>query len=259
MFDEQTSFNLCAKIVLDRAFSNIGGRKSKGGNIKLPIDPGFNFVTKKNKMSTSFVITKEGNTSKVTWKSKKGNEPKRNYSDEVLKSVCSRCFSNGSGITSLQGFTTLDWNGKIIRAHPYYNKTEWFDFVSLEWEGECNKTRFNYICPSKVYMFLNIENHPNFAINGIYAIVHSTAFNERTKKPMKAALDKWEERGKPSLCTFWTMENEDAGLHCIPVSFFKHVSFVYSDFSDEEMTVKTDLVIEMKGLAEWENVHNLNN
>ena len=34
---------------------------------------------------------------------------------------------------------------------------------------------------------------------------------------------------------------------------------MYSDFSDEEMTVKTDLVIEMKGLAEWENVHNLNN
>ena len=106
-------------------------------------------------------------------------------------------------------------------------------------------------------MFLNIENHPDFAINGIYAIVHSTAFNERTKKPMKPALDKWEERGKPSLSTFWTMENEDDGLHCIPVSVFKNVSFVYPDFSDEEMTEKTGLVIEIKGLTEWENVHNL--
>ena len=104
-------------------------------------------------------------------------------------------------------------------------------------------------------MFIDFTGHPIYA-DGIYAILHSTAYDESKRSPHKSAVKAWEERGKPSLCTFWTMEDENS-LHCLSVKAIESTSYVIPDFSDLEMTTKTNFVIQVKATDEWAETHNL--
>ena len=253
-FDEQTSYNLCAKIVLDRAFDGIQRnheQKQNDSNVSTHVN------ICKHKCATSFTLTVDGDSCKANWmSSKKDDVPneKGSHPENVLKYIKHVCMDGG--VTSLNCFTTLNWNNEIIRAHPCYNKKEWYDFVEIKWKGIRGRNEeYDYFCPSKVYMFIDFENHPLYG-DGIYAIIHSTAFDERRKSPHQSALRAWEKRGKPSLCTIWTMEDDD-NLHCLSVSAIQSTSYVIPDFVDHEMTETNDFVIQIKPTESWADVHNI--
>ena len=52
------------------------------------------------------------------------------------------------------------------------------------------------------------------------------------------------------------MEDENS-LHCLSVKAIESASYVIPDFSDLEMTTKTNFVIQVKATNEWAETHNL--
>ena len=54
------------------------------------------------------------------------------FPPNVLKYIRFTCF--GLGVRRLKCFTTLCWNKLIIRAHPFYNKREWYAYVDIKWK-----------------------------------------------------------------------------------------------------------------------------
>ena len=80
----------------------------------------------------------------IKWK--KGNvRPTRMFPLDFREFVASRFFENVRGVDQdvLEGFTCLDHNGLILRAHPSYkSKREWFDHCLVKWEKKKKYTVF---------------------------------------------------------------------------------------------------------------------
>ena len=260
-FDEQTSFNLSAKIVMDRAFRNLKLETSQGVSThfnSIPIgtitrtrgnvtEPG---VVSINRNSSRFVIiNNDDGIPTIEWK--KGLVKPRHGYPEIALTALKKLLVPGFPFENLTGFTCLNWNDELIHAHPSYrSKTSWYDHVNVVWDG-----KQQYICPSKVYMFLDLKNHPDpHMVDGLYAIVHSTAVNPvRERKPTSDAVRVWRERGSSNIFQFWTMEQT---CHCVNVAFITSTAFVCPDFDDEDMKHRTEFVIEVKPIPIWEDEHN---
>ena len=262
MFDQQTAKNLCSKIVLDRVFKSQNLKTSYGsGSIRMNDrndfhedmengEDGTNTI-KKHPVSSTFELLRTDDSIEPKWnanRAKKGKEQplfKQDVLDFVARSI--------PGVQNIKGFTCLYWNGEIIRSHPNYKRREWYDWVNLKWTVE--RTGEEYICPAKVYMFLDLKNIPGEDFtDGYWAVVHSTFMNERNMKPDNDALKVWKKRGKSPLFKYWTMEEE---LRLVKVSSFSSVVFVYQDFENLDMTTPTKFVIEVSTMTGWDTVHNI--
>ena len=99
-------------------------------------------------------------------------------------------------------------------------------------------------------------NNPNpYILDGLHAIVHSTAVNpRRQRKPTLDAVKLWKERGSSNIFQIWSME---PSCHCISVAFITSTAFFCPDFDNEEMTNQTGFVIEAKPLPFLEDAHNV--
>ena len=259
-FDAQTSYNLSAKIVLDRAFRYLKMKTSFGVSDSFNSEkvgeedgPRSNGISIHVHSSHFYVFLIQ---EKVTISWKVGLvPPKELFPKLAMDALIKHVAVEGWETSRVSGFTCLNWNGNIIRAHPSYRSGKcWFDHVNVTWSGNVGRSEVNYTCPAHVYMFLKIDHHPTLT-NGIYAIVHSTAVN--TRNPNKAtpnAVSRWERRGKPSIFRFWEMERQ---CECIPIASIQSVAFVYEDFKDEDMTKRTGFVIEVKPMAEWVDQYNV--
>ena len=251
-FDEQTSYNLAAQMVLERACdsANVTVGKRRG---TLPVDnEGIENDEKVNvhPNSSNFDIKKELRKSVIVWN--KNQVPgTKSFGDDILKFANQILFGNGDILdTCVPGFTCLKYKGNIIRAHPCYRSGDcWHDYVNLMW-GE-------YICPAKVLMYVDLRTCRLKAGGdlepGLYAIVHSTFTDPRNhNKPHQHALKVWRDRGKSGLFKFWTMEKV---FRLVGVNTFSSVCYVVPDFKDKDMTISTDFVIEVKPKDEWKDLH----
>lgn len=257
-FDNQTAFNLSAKIVLDRACRTLTLKASYGVSMNfnsettdvldLQDDTPGSFGISVNKRSSHFSIDPKNNSFEIKWKT--GNvKPKSKFPDLTLDAIRDYILVPGWIDSTVLGFTCLDWNNHIVRAHPSYRSGKsWYDYVNMHWrEDDCE-----YVCPGKVCMFLDIRNHPKF-IDGKYVIIHSTAVYGKYFRPSTKAKKVWKTRGSSPIFTFWDKEEQCQIAH---VESIRSVAFVYPDFSDEDMTVKTGLVIEVKPIEDWIKLHN---
>ena len=251
-FDAQTSFNLSAKIVLDKAFRYLNFDTSFGVSNTLnamtdegeQCTPGIVIHTH----SSHFYVFDSDEGSQITWKLGLVS-PKEEFPKLAIEALHRHIVVPGWEQSVITGFTCLNWNGNIIRAHPSYRSGKhWYDYVNVNWEGMRGQIPVNYTCPARVYMFLNIYNHPIIG-NGMYAIVHSTAVCGRNPlRPTLPARTIWNSRGKSDMFRFWEKEKT---CQCIPVASIQSLAFVYKDFSDEDMTKQTGYVIEAKPMSEW--------
>ena len=272
-FDYQTAFNLSAKIVIDRACRKLKITASFGVSMNFnstcddetsafsewdheTSHEGNEFqdvcTTKEgvgiNKCSSHFSLISVDGVAKIKWKTGLV-KPKSRYPKIATDWVERNIIVNGWEDSTITGFTCLDFNGNIVRAHPSYRSgTAWFDYVNVKWTDDDGWN----ICPAKVCMFLDIANHPDY-VDGKYALVHSTAVFGKKYQPSKQARKVWKERGESPIFQFWDMEPTCQLAH---IDTLSDVAFVYPDFSDEDMTEKTGLVIEVKPIDEWIDMHN---
>ena len=278
-FDYQTAFNLSAKIVLDRACRKLNIKASFGVSRNFNSQPDkFNSQLDNetiansdfeddqketiafedncprksgisiNKCSSHFTLKSIDGVPKIEWKNGLV-KPKSRYPRIATKWIEDNLMANGWEKSIIHGFTCLDFKGNIVRAHPSYRSGDpWFDYVNVKWMDEENWN----ICPARVCMFLEILGHPTY-VDGKYAIVHSTAVHGKQYRPSKRARNVWKDRGEPPLFQFWDMEPTCQLAH---VDALDSVAFVYPDFSDEDMAEKTGLVIEVKPIEDWIDLHN---
>ena len=256
-FDAQTSFNLSAKIVLDKAFRNLNFDTSFGvsNNFNAVNDEGEECLPgiSTHTHSSHFYIFDYNGGAQITWKAGLVS-PKEEFPKLAIEALHRHIVLPGWEQSVITGFTCLNWNGNIIRAHPSYRSgNHWYDYVIVTWEGMRGQTAVNYTCPARVYMFLNVCSHPTMD-DGMYAIVHSTAVCQRNpQKPTLAARTIWNSRGKSDMFRFWEKEKT---CQCVPVASIESLAFVYKDYSDEDMTIETGYVIEAKPMSEWVAQHN---
>ena len=272
-FDYQTAFNLSAKIVLDRACRklNITATFGVSMNFNSTCDDEtsaffssddetsregtdvFDVCTAKtgvsiNKCSSHFSLVSVDGDAMIKWKTGLV-KPKSRYPRIATDWIQRNIIVNGWEDSTITGFTCLDFDGSIVRAHPSYRRGDpWFDYVNVKWTEDENW----YICPAKVCMSLEIVNQPEY-MNGKYALVHSTAVYGKQYKPSKKARKLWKDRGESPIFQFWDMEPVCQLAH---IDTINDIAFVYPDFSDDDMTVKTGFVIEVKPIEEWIDLHN---
>ena len=248
-FDEQTSTNLVSKIVLDKAFNSL--RRNDLTNLNSNQNGNQNCESKEDNQGTSihplaakFDVDATSVASNIRWRKKKYQYPQNliTFFSKVFKE-----FSQRDETVSITGFTDLCWKGKMIRAHPNYRYSEWYDWVIVKWNvyNKRNVITRSYFCPAKVLLFLKANSI-------FYAIIHSAEVDEKNGKPLPAARNVWKTRGSSKVCQFWTMEKD---FRYVPVETFNDIAFVYSDFSDEEMTKETKFKIQIKKKDEWEYKH----
>ena len=259
-FDQQTAFNLSAKIVLDRACRDLDLSASYGVSMDFNSTPTTTSVPSDdesvgpgigiNKCSSHFSIVPYENGSEIKWKG--GLVQPKNYFPKLAReSIKEHLLVDGWESSTIEGFTCLDYFGTILRAHPSYRSGEpWYDYINVSWEDEKSDKR--YICPGKICMFLNIKDHPDF-VDGIWVVVHSSAVSGKYNTPTKEAKKVWTERGKSKLFQYWEMEKTCELAH---VSSISDVAFVYPDFNDVNMTKRTKFIIEVKPVDSWVQLHN---
>ena len=261
-FDAQTSYNLSAKIVLDRAFRYLNMDTSFGVSNTFNSETGIDCLEEETNClpgisihvhSSHFYVFPLNGKASISWKVGLVS-PKEKYPKIALQALNKHVVVPGWEESVVTGFTCLNWKENIIRAHPSYRSGKnWYDHVNVTWQGRKGRTVVDYTCPGHVYMFLHFCNHPTIP-NGLHAIVHSTAVNTRNPhKPTPRAVARWQSRGKPDIFTFWEMEKS---CHCIPIACIESLAFVYPDYKDEDMTKGTGFVIEVTPMAEWVDPHN---
>ena len=257
-FDAQTSYNLSAKIVLDRAFRYLNMDTSFGVSNSFNADNGTHCIQNETNFSihvhsSHFYVFPVHGKASITWKLGLV-PPKEKFPRLSLLALNKHIVVPGWEQSVVTGFTCLNWNENIIRAHPSYRSgNNWYDYVNVTWQGRKGRTVIDYTCPAHVYMFLNVCNHPTLP-NGMYAIVHSTAVNTRNpQKATRRAIARWESRGKPDIFQFWEMEKS---CEIVPMASISSLAFVYPDYKDEDMTEGTGFVIEVKPMSEWVDQHN---
>ena len=257
-FDNQTAFNLSAKIVLDRACRvlklkasygvSMHFNASKSNGLEETDGKPCNYGNGINKCSSQFSIDPKNGSFEIRWKV--GNvKPKYKFPGLALDALRDYIVVPGWETSKIVGFTCFDWNQNIIRAHPSYRSgSSWYDYVNVQWIDGNSR----YVCPGKICMFLDIHNHPTF-VDGKYAIIHSTSVVGKHFRPSVKARKVWKERGSSPIFTFWEKESR---CQIASVDTIKSVAFVYPDFSDEDMTIKTGMVIEVKPKEDWIDLHN---
>ena len=232
-----------------------------------------------NMCSARFDIDYNTNIVLTSWKDK-CVKPRRPFSDDVLQFVRQEMFGDNGVIgTSVPGFTCLNLNGNIYRAHPSYRSgEEWFDHVSVKWEdapeydgvarapapttpGERRgyvHPENSYLSPARICMFLDLRHclfkNDSDLQNQFYMVIVSVATDLETKGPLRDAMNRFTALGSPAIAKFWTMEE---GFRLKLVSSIADPVFVLQDFSDNDMLVKTKYVIEIKKYREWATVHNI--
>ena len=191
----------------------------------------------------------------VSLESKK-KKPVRPFPLEVKQVVVENIFHEVCGIESdeVQGFTCLDHNNNILRAHPSYNSgREWYDHCLMIWGVNDDDDCLKALVPAQIFMFLDLTTAtllPGSAYqNEIYCVVRSTKTNNRTLRPLKRAKDKWIQLGRPSLAKVWTWEKNK--LWILPVKQIRKCAFVCHDFGDANMTLKTDFLFEIMQKEIW--------
>ena len=261
VFDEQTSYNLASKIVLERSCRDAGVMHgSAGGSFReqVIIENQKDTVTI-NEKSAKFQLVqshKTTGTPTVRWK-KDQSSPTSIYPEEVLKYVrdkvlYSPCFKDNY----VSGFTCLDWKGNILRCHPSYKSgASWYDYVKVKWVG---RDGTNYECPAQLLMFLDLRDSnlsdESYLANTLYAVVHSTCAERERSKPVKVADQKWKDRGKSSIVRFWTMEST---YQLITVLSIDSVCFAVKDYKDQNMKEETKFILEVIPKSEWASKHKL--
>ena len=269
VFDEQTSYNLAAKLVLERgcrdanilignACGNFDGNQQNQqfqNACRNENDKRATSFINKNSARFQLVQSQVNGALPILKWNKSHVSPTGIFRRDILKFVSDQIFKNTNFCEStIDGFTCLDWGGNIIRAHPSYKSgSPWFDHVSIKWQSGINS---HYQCPAKVYMFIDLTDSKiirNEELkNQMYAVVHSTLTCGRNNKPHSTAINTWKSRGKSSLVTFWTMETQ---FRLVPVSSFNAVSFVVQDYKDKEMTEESSFVYEILPRGDWANCH----
>ena len=281
-FDEQTCYNISAQIMLDQLSQQMNVMTSNRSGV-IPSELKRNSIedvdhlsngSNKNvfdihKNSSSFIAQCNYNEKqiKIDW-SKGQKTPIACFQPDVHSFLLEEVFTSSLGVTdhSVKGFTDLNWNGSIIRAHPSYRSGQpWNDYVNIFWECEPGGRIQNYTCPAKILMFLDLRRNTFRGMNnqlgrsnlysrtpGIYAIVHSTQTHPSKYTPTLAASRLHSSRGKSKIARFWTMESQ---YHLILVSSISSTAFVIPDYDDENMLNKTEFVIEVLPKKEWSKVH----
>lgn len=180
---------------------------------------------------------------------------------------------------SIEGFTCLTRDGSIYRAHPSYRSgQEWYDYARIIWEngdviqpdraftpGERRNARRrnveeqnnSYFAIAKICMFIDLRQ-ATFRRNssfkpGLYALIHSVQMNNDNTGPTNQAVAEWRRKGMSKLVKFWTMEED---YHLIPVSQIHSPVFALQDYSDPDMLVKTEYVIEVNPFEDWQYILN---
>ena len=254
-FDEQTSFNLSAKIIMDRAFRQLNMSTKKGVSNTFITSDSKGKVSNESIMihshSSRFHIQKEQTNFSIKWKNG-CVKPQHEYPAICIEELTRKILVPNFDVNKFQGFTCLKWNDEIIRAHPSYrSKSSWYDYVNVKWHGD-NGTY--YICPSHVFMFFEIRDHPDInVIDGIWAVVHSSAaHNNNQSKPTRDAIKIWKERNCSKIFQYWEMESK---CECIPVSSIDSTTFAYPDFCDEDMVQSSKFIIQVKPVSSWHKEH----
>ena len=266
IFDEQTCFNLSAQIMLDKIARKAGVAEdnvTKGGTLpseKLHNDEDIAIHSKSSNFSILLVGEGKNSSIAIEWDSrqKEKNFPLSNQlRDFILKSVFQ---SKELGVrnNTVQGFTDLYWKQNIIRAHPNFRGKPWMDYVNIKWSTLEREDQY-YYCPAKVLMFLDFsgsdfrtKNHESLLKGPLYVIVHSTATSNSPKYEPTPNAMRVQKMRKSKICRFWTMENE---YHLLSVRSIESLAFVIPDYKDEEMTSRTEFVIEFESKHKWAKAH----
>ena len=215
---------------------------------------------RKNVMSANFTISREAkeddcNEIWFRWKAR-NKKPVRPFPLEVRQVAVENIFHEVRGIASdvVPGFTCLDHNNSILRAHPSYNSgREWYDHCLMIWSANDDDDSEKALVPAQIFMFLDLRNVtllPGSAYeNEIYCIVRSAKTNNRTMKPLRRARDKWIQLGRPSIAKVWTWERNKMWI--LPVKQIRKCAFVCHDYGDSNMTVKTEFLFEIMPKGIW--------
>ena len=213
-----------------------------------------------NTKSARFQINcnSQNRTASVEWK--QGNvKPTMGFKCDVVQFAYERLF-NVTGVkeNEVEGFTCLSALGSIFRAHPSYrSKSSWFDYANIKWCANTG-TEETYVCPAKIEMLIDLTKntfHNNSDLsNELYAIIRSVQTTSGRHEPVNVAKQKWRDRGSSKLIKYWTIEDT---YWLVPVSTFSSVSFMVPDYSDKNMSVRTNFIMEVLKYDSWEDVHNL--
>ena len=257
-FDEQTSYNLSAQIMLEQIArkSNLFAG-SRSGLLPSMLKSKTNDSINIHKASSSFILHYEVDNDSIECRWKKGLvPPTRTFTDNVTEYIKKELFTSKHGVSHycVNGFTDLKWKGNIIRAHPCYRSEKpWNDFVNMRWEGK--KENEFYTCPAKVLMWLDLRGNTfqtEYYKSGIYAVIHSTQTQKNKYIPTKDALGRHRMRGASKILRFWKMETN---YWIVPVIAIKSLAFVVPDCEDDLMLCETGYYIEVLERKTWGDCH----
>ena len=239
-FDIQSQKNFASNVVLDKAFRFLQFETSKGPSFSSDQTQYVDGVAK-HRHSASF-IAEYKEDQEIKWDiCYTGHEYEvlHEWLDEILKV---------KGLKTIHGFSSLQWKGTIIRAHPNYRNDDWYDHVTIQWLHTDNTT---YYCPAFVFMFFTTQEEDD---EHIYAVVKSAAVDSKNNfRPTKLAHSKWKKQGQPDLIRYWVYERNFQIIHID--SSISNVCFAYEDWDNEDFQQKNGYLIEFKAIEEWENYH----
>ena len=252
-FDFQTSQRFASHLILDKAMRHLCLDSKK---ISVARDDTENECKVHKNAAIFHLIRTQDDEVTCNWNGRRNYTIGRDILDFVNQNIFKEQKNNRRGFdVKYQGeifcFTTLKWKGHILRAHPSYRGEPWFDFVNVRWGSNINEGK-EYVCPSKIKLFLKIENHPTIT-NGIYFVARSTDMDENKLRPKQRAYKKWKDNGKSPFIRYWTFEENDCLIH---VQCIESVCYIYPDFDDIEFKeANHDIAIEVRTLPEWGSCH----
>ena len=257
-FDEQTSYNLSAQIILEQI-----ARKSKlfsgtrSGSLPSMSKSKNHDEINVHQSSSSFILHYDIERDTIECRWKKGLvQPTSTFKESICDYIKKELFTSQHGVSHyyIKGFTDLNWKGNIIRAHPCYrSEKSWNDFVNMRWEGK--KDNEFYSCPAKVLMWLDMRENTfqtDYYKPGIYAVIHSTQTQKNKYVPTKDALGRHRMRGGSNILRFWQME---PNFWIVPVKAINSLAFVVPDCDDDLMLNETGYYIEVMERKLWGESH----